>query len=250
MNGARVSATTVVLPSGERRDVVAYLAAPSSPGGDRVARVWVDQSGTANLSADGAGASSVALRSTGSRVAAVMLDGRAAMAPLHARWLDISAERGVQAEPDTVLFVGPPPEAHTEVTLAVTDEGPVAIVPLSKDATHFGLAVVKMGWTPKVDSEPTWTLYPNGLDPAPVAAAEFCGGTYVAYARPTSAAPDAPTVIVLSSLAGTELGTELVLGEGQAGSVAFVVLAEQVKGGGFVAWVADGRSHGRSLGCP
>jgi hypothetical protein len=266
VNGTRVSAATVTLPSGVQRDAAGYIARPAHAGGDMRARLWVEGSGLSDLSPDGAGASTVALRAVDDRLIAVSMDARSAMSPLHARWIRVSAERGAVLEPDVVVFVGPPPESRTDPAVAIGPDGPVAIVPLPKDATHFGLAVIAIGWEPVVESEPAWTLFPNGIDPAPVDAAEICDEPFAVYARPADAAAGARCVVALAPVIGKQLGPEQVVAEGaHVGAVGIAARGGASSGaagggtaatagggtrGGIVAWTADGRTFARTVECP
>ncbi|MGH7294267.1 MAG: hypothetical protein ACRELB_05015, partial [Polyangiaceae bacterium] len=45
-----------------------------------------------------------------------------------------------------------------------------------------------------------WSMYPNGLDPSPVAATTQGGVTWVARVRPRSAEPGAPRALELGTL--------------------------------------------------
>ncbi len=65
----------------------------------------------------------------------------------------------------------------------------------------FGLAVVRLDDPPRVDEPVIWSMYPNGLDPAPVAAASGGGRTWIARVRPQAADPTAPHVLELCEAA-------------------------------------------------
>lgn len=247
VNGTQVSATTVSRAD-TPRDLIAYVAVASQPGGDMRARLWMEGSGLIDLSPDGSGASSVVLRGVDDRILAAWLDARSAMSPVHVRWIRVSPEGRPLLDPDVVVFIGPPQESQTDLTLAITDSGPLLLLPLPKDATHFGLAAFPLGLQPTARSEASWTIYPNGIDPAPVATAEFCDLALVAYARPLESTPGAPASIALAGVAGDKLGAEI--SAGQAALVRLVSLAARDSKSGVLSWVADGRTFARVVGCP
>jgi hypothetical protein len=94
-----------------------------------------------------------------------------------------------------------------------------------------------------MDTEASFFDYPNGLDLAPVAAAELCGQARLAFVRPTSRAPRSPAELVL---ADPQTGRTTKLAD--ARGFASVSMAA-APGGGTVAYVADGRTWVRGLGC-
>jgi hypothetical protein len=238
LDGTRVAAVAA-----GARDVVSYVARPASDKADRRARLWVEgQARTYDLSEEGAGASSVALATDQSRIWAVSLDERTAMSPLHARAIDLPVAGPPRIGPDVVVFIGPACEAHTEIAIATGDGEPVVIAPLPRDMTSFGLAAIPIGRDPHMDAAPRFTMYPNGLDPAPVAVADACGGEWVAYVRPKDAAPESPSVLCLAPLEGGVIGHEIVAAE--ADRIAAVSFA-----GGTLAWWADGRSWAAATRC-
>ena len=63
-----------------------------------------------------------------------------------------------------------------ESFLAVAPDGPSwSLLPIAKDVGSFGLAIVRLDEPPRVDEPVVWSMYPNGLDPAPIAAASGGG---------------------------------------------------------------------------
>jgi hypothetical protein len=235
--------TLVAAHAAGARDVAAYISRPASAKADRRARLWVEgQARTYDLSEEGAGASSVALAGAGGRVWAVSLDERTAMSPLHARTVDVPDTGAPRIGPDVVVWVGPSCEAHTEIAMALPGGDPVVLAPLPKDMTSFGLAAIPIGREPHMDSVARYKPYPNGLDPAPVAAAQACGRGWVAYVRPKAAAVGSPSVLVVAPLEGGAVGDEITVAEASritSGSFA----------GGTVVWWADGRSWARASRC-
>jgi len=225
------------------RDVAAYVARPVSAKADRRARLWVEgEARTRDLSEEGAGASGVALAGAGGRVWAATLDERTAMSPLHARTVDLESAGPPRLGADVVVWIGPSCEAHAEIAMALSGGEPVVLAPLPKDATTFGLFAIPIGREPHMDSAARFTTYPNGLDPAPVAAAEVCGKTYVAYVRPKAAAPGAVGVLAVAEVRDGAVGDETIAAE--ASRISAVSL-----GGGTLVWWADGRTWARAARC-
>lgn len=80
-----------------------------------------------------------------------------------------------------------------------------ALVPMSRETTEFGMAAIPIAEQPKEDVQPVWSLYPNGLDPAPVAAT--VGAAYggrdrsrVARVRPAEASAVSPRILELGRM--------------------------------------------------
>jgi hypothetical protein len=246
LDGARVAADTVI--AGERRrEIAIYIARAENKMDERRARVWIEGAGTAALSSEGSGASSVALAPSHAGLVAVMLDLRAAMSPVHARTIEVGESGPVRLGADMVVFVGPSPEGRTEVAAASSSEGPIAFIPFAQDTSSFGLASLVIGHEPHLDAKVQWRLYPNGLEPAPVVGAALCGRTWVAYARPTASAPASPHVLVLASVEKGAFGPELTAAQGF--DFMSVSLAPREDGGAWLVWVGNGRSWIRAVRC-
>jgi len=244
VDGSRVAASTATGPG---RDVAVYIARASHGRDDRTAKLWVEGAAVAPLSSEGSGASSAAIANIGSRLVAVTLDERSAMSPVHARTIELDASGPPRLGADTVVFVGPSPESHNEIATAVGREGPFAFIPFARDTSSFGLASLLIGAEPHLDAPVEWTMYPNGIEPAPVDAARFCGRTWVAYVRPSAATPDAPSMLVLAPLDNRNWGAEITAGQGF--DFLRVSLAPRSDGGGWLAWVGNGRSWVRGIKC-
>jgi hypothetical protein len=249
LDGTRVAAETVTVAgaAGQRREVAIYIARTQKKTDERGARVWVEGAGSAPLSSDGSGASSVAMASSDRGLVAVMLDARSAMSPVHARTIEVDERGPARLGPDVVVFVGPSPEGHTEVAAAPSSEGPIAFIPFAQDTSSFGLSSLFIGTEPHLDADVHWRMYPNGLEPAPAAGAALCGRTWVAYARPSAAAPASPHVLVLAPTEKGAFGPELMAAQGF--DFASVSLAPRDEGGGWLAWVGNGRSWIRAVRC-
>jgi hypothetical protein len=245
-DGTRVAAETAT-GDARRRDVAIYIARSRKQGDERIAHIWTEGAGSAPLSSDGSGASSVALAASGAGLVAVMLDLRSAMSPVHARTIDVAETGPARLGPDVVVFVGPSPEGHSEVAAAPSPEGPIAFIPFAPDTSSFGLSSLLIGKEPHLDAAVQWRKYPNGIEPAPVAAAVLCGRTWVAYARPSAAAPASPQVLALAPVEKGAFGPELTVVQGF--DFMSVSLARREDGGGWLTWVGDGRSWIRAVRC-
>jgi hypothetical protein len=222
--------------------LVSYLGKPDAEGTSH-ARLWTSKGTVLDLTPEGAGASSVALTVLGpGRALAVSIDGRSAMTPLHARIVDVSGGQPKLTE-DVVAWVGGPAHSYTEVVAGASGGIAWAAVPLERDATHFGLATLELGPTPRLDAEASFFDYPNGLDLAPAAAADLCGRAVLAFVRPTEAAPRSPAELVLAEPASGRTVTVA-----QARGFASVSVSA-APGGGLLVYVADARTWAVGIGC-
>lgn len=223
------------------KTVVAFIAKPDEQGTSH-ARLWIEGGKTLTLTPDGAGSSSVSLATSGDHLLATSIDGRSAMTPMHARTLKLGAT-GPELGPDVVVWVGGPAQRWTE-TFVGTEAGRVyAHVPIERDVTHFGLATVNLGSEPHMDSEVAFFDYANGLDLAPVAAAELCGHAHVAYVRPTTSIPHSPAELVLVRVA---TGEAMIVANARGFASTSMVALEN---GGLLTYVADARTWALGLGC-
>jgi hypothetical protein len=243
VEGSRVAAAT----AGAGRDVAIYIALATRNGDERRAKLWVDGAQAVPLSSEGSGASSVGVVAVGENLMSVMLDERAALSPVHARTIELSASGPPRLGPDTVVFVGPSPESHNEIAAASGPDGPFAFIPFARDTSSFGLASLFIGREPHLDAPVEWTMYPNGIEPAPVNAATFCDRTWVAYVRPSAASADSPGLLVIAPLEERGLGPEITAGHGFDFSM--VSLAPRADRGAWLAWVGNGRSWARGIKC-
>ena len=206
----RIAASTL----GPDHAIVATLDARHTTEGVMMqAFVTLDDGETQRLSDEGAGATVVRLVPRGDRAVALYLDVRTAMVPVHARPLSLRGKDLAIAE-DAVVFVGGPPERGVELTAAGSGRSLFALVPMARETTDFGMAAIPIAEQPKDDVQPAWSFYPNGIDPAPIAATVPDGGagaSWVARVRPSERAPGSPRVLELGRLdaagAFTTLGT-------------------------------------------
>ncbi|WP_044239949.1 hypothetical protein [Chondromyces apiculatus] len=196
--GAGIAAA--VLP--EDHTVVAFLGdRKTTEGVVTQAFVVLDDGGAIPLSEEGAGATFVTMVPWKQGALAMYIDARAALTPVHARTLHRSAQGKLELGPDAVIFVGGGYESRMMGAVAHGAGGEAfALIPTSHSMSGFGMATVRIDDPPRVDAHVTWSMYPNGLSPAPVAALRGPGPTRVARARPASREPGAKAVLELGRL--------------------------------------------------
>jgi hypothetical protein len=228
-----------------------YLASrQTSEGWLSEAWVAVDDDAPVRASEDGSGATALALAPRGTGLLALQVDARSALTAMHAR--SIGYDKRVVFGDDAVVFVGGPGDRRTRAALAVPPSGPAwSLLPIAKDIGSFGLAIVRVDDPPRVDEPATWAMYPNGLDPAPVAAAS--GGarapaTWVALVRPQVADPGSPRVLEIGELlpTGVIAVRDTMPTTGNASDVA---LAVDGFGTLWLAWVDTAGSWIERLAC-
>jgi hypothetical protein len=164
--------------------------------------VTLDDGETARLSEDGAGATVLRLVTRGERAVALYLDARMAMLPVHARPMSARGKDLTLAD-DAVVFVGGPPERGIELTPALAGRSLFGLIATARETSDFGMAAIPIAEQPKEDVQATWSLYPNGLDPAPMAATvqgTGDGPAWVARVRPSERAPGSPRILELGKL--------------------------------------------------
>ncbi len=241
-NDARDGARVAV--AGKNPVTVAYVAR-GSDASSTSARLWTEGAGTITVSPDGTSPSAVALVAGSAARLLLSLDGRTGMTPVHARRIEIAARKPKPGE-DVVVWIAGPSHSLTEVTALASGTRAWAFIPLERDITRFGLARIDLGVEPRMGAPVAWRAYPNGLDPAPVAAGPMCGAAAVLYARPSDATPESPQELVLAAFEHDELGAGVVLARSRAFADASIA---EVPGGALVAWVADHRTWAESVRC-
>jgi hypothetical protein len=214
-----------------------------------VSEAWlaVDDEAPVRFSEDGSGATAVALSARGSSVLALIIDARAALTGVHVRSLAFDGH--VRIGEDTVVFVGGPGERRTAGALAIPATGPAwALLPIARDVRTFGLAVVRVDDPPRVDEPALWSVYPNGLDPSPVATATGGGRTWIVRTRPQSAEPSSPRVLEVGDVndEGSFVGRDTLTVAGTPSHVAIVV---DGRGGLWLTWVDASGSWLERLAC-
>jgi len=231
------------------RDVVAAFVAQI--GEDPMAYAWISAGSQKpelhQISPDGSTATSVTLVAGSPHPRAVVLEGRTSMSPVHVRRLR-TTKRRVTLEPDEVVWIGPGSHVLTEIR-AIGQDGDhcVAFLPTSKDFHDFGLAQLDISSDGGECPEPHWQIYPNGLDPAPVFAANICGSQHVLYARPSEARPRSPQALHLAHFTDSGPGAGEVIARSRAFND---VSMAAIRGGAVISWTADKRTWGMRITCP
>lgn len=216
--------------------VVAYLDTKQTSEGSMIqAFVTLDEeTAPSRLSDDGAGATTMRLVSRGAEVIAVYLDTRTAMVPVHARPLRLGGKDGkdLVLGNDVVAFVGGSPERGIDLTLGGVANKLFVLLPMPRETTEFGMAVIPVLDPPKDDVGATWSLYPNGLDPAPVSATP--DGGWVARVRPREKAVGSKKVLELGRL--DEKGVFTSLGLIADKAITDISLATDAKKGVWIMY--------------
>jgi hypothetical protein len=225
-----------------------YLASRQTSEG-WVSEAWlaVDDETPVRLSEDGSGATSLVLAPRKASVVALAVDARAALTALHVR--PVTFEGHALLGEDVVVFVGGPGDHRTAGAIALPPAGPGwALLPIAKDIGSFGMAVVRVDEPARVDEPVVWSMYPNGLDPAPVASAIEAGKTWVARVRPQGPEPGSTRVLELGTL-GTDgaFAARDVLAS--AARMTDVALVADAHGTLWVAWVEGSGSWLERLVC-
>ena len=233
---------------------LAYLSSRQTSEG-WVSEAWlaVDDGAPLRLSEDGSGATALALASRGASLLALTIDARSALTAMHVR--PIAYEQHATLGEDVVVFVGGPGDRRTAAELAVPAAGPaVAMLPIARDMSDFGLALVEIDDPPHVDEPVVWSMYENGLDPAPVAATitggDAGGRAWVARVRPQSREPRAPQVLELGELTGRDRTAVAVRAPvATTAAVAHVDLAHDAVSALWVTWLDASGSWLERLAC-
>ena len=234
-------------PLGPLHDVVAFHQQRKTSEGF-VSEGWVSLDGQTpeRLSEEGSGATAIDLAvapgapgASGASgapsapgaapdVLALSLDARVAMTPMHARHIGLatnpsgSGPARLALGTDEVVFIGPFAEPGTVPRLGTTHTAAYALTAWPREAADFGLSVVALPSALRIDLPAVWSLYRNGLDPAPVAA------THGSEGRAPEGAPVA-VVRVVPAIADRHGDLVLELGT-LASDGAFVSAGEITRG--------------------
>jgi hypothetical protein len=231
-SGSRISAVTLA----GTHSALGYLASrQTSEGWMSEAWLAVDDEIPVRLSDEGSGATSVMLAPRKASALALMVDARVALTALHVRPLSFAGR--AQIGEDVVVFVGGPGDRRSAATVALPASGSAwALLPIARDIGTFGMAAVRVEEPALVDEPVIWSMYPNGLDPAPVASAVLGAKTWVARARPQSPEPGATRVLELGTVgdSGTFAPHDILA---TASRLTDVALAADRQGALWVAWV-------------
>ncbi len=192
------SSLSAALVSGHT--IVGYLRdRTTSEGPVTEAYVEGDDGTELRVSEDGAGATAVALAPHGDGAIAAYVDARRGMSPVHARTLNMNGGKLALGK-DAVVFVGGSAEVFTRATLGARGPTAYILLPVAHDIA-FGLGIAKIDGEAPTDAPVTWSDYPNGLDPAPIAATVGdTHATYVARVRPSAPKYGSPRVIELGEI--------------------------------------------------
>ena len=240
-----LAGSPVVAAASQNSDIVLYIAESPTP---RSATLWIEGRGSFPVSRDGGSATSVAMVQTESnRFVLFALDGRLGMSPIHAIPLEFD-ERGAPVfGEDRVVYVAGQAERHSTLTTTVVGGFPLVLMPISQSASNFGLMLLRVG----IDEEsPSWVDYPNGLDPAPIAAATVCGKPTIAFVHHESADPSSKKVLELAWLNDQAGLTDRTIVDKET-AIRHVALADGGNGAGS-GWVVYSTSHelrGKRFGC-
>ena len=186
-------------PLGSGHDVVAFHQQRKTTEGF-VSEGWISLDGLPpeHLSEEGSGATALDLAAAPAsapnaapEVIALSLDARVAMTPMHARHVGLTDATHLHLGADEVVFIGPLAEPGTVPRLATSRTTAYALAAWPREAADFGLSVVALPDQLRIDLPAVWSIYKNGLDPAPLAATR--GGDTVAVARIVPATSEPPT---------------------------------------------------------
>ncbi len=222
-----------------------YVSTPLEEDGPPRAKLWTEGAPTEVISPEGAGASSIAVASTGKDLFTVTIDARTAMTPMHGRRVHFASGKP-ELYPDVVMWVGASSQTLSEVFASATPYGVRAFLPIERDTSHFGLVMLELGSEPHMDPKTSWRGYPNGLDLAPVASGALCGSAFVAYVRPETPSPDAREVLEVAEITADGLGPpERVDSARGFSNVAFGAGTKTA----VLAYVADFQTFATTLRC-
>jgi hypothetical protein len=232
---------------------VAYVRKPKKEDDPLLATLWVEGAAPEGLTAEGNSTHSVSLVRTDDGVMALSVQARMAMTPVHARPIRFVSGKP-QLGDDLVVWVGGGITPLTEMAvLPGTGKNLWGFIPHERSISEFGLARLDITTAPTMDTPISWLLYANGIDPAPVAAANVCGFPVVVYAAPANKAPDARQDLLLRKVSaggagGPHLEGEPPLAVGESRVFYFVSIAP-VENGALVVWVTDGATRAATVRC-
>jgi hypothetical protein len=233
-SGTRIAAASL----GPDHSVVAFLDLRRTTEGDMLqAFVAMDDRDPVRLSEDGAGATTLRFLQRRESPVAVYLDTRTAMVPIHARPLERKGNDLALGD-DSVIFVGGAPERGIDFAVSSAGTKAFAFVPMPRETADFGMAALSIEDPPKDDVAAVWSHYPNGVDPAPIAASPARDGksSWVVRLRPREKAVGSPRILELGRVDASATFTsygEIALGRG----VTDVALVED---GAGAVWILYG----------
>lgn len=225
---------------------VAYIVRPEKEDAPLVARLWVEGAPSLRITSEGNSTHSVSLVQTETGVLALSVEARMAMTPVHARRIGFPGGAPELGD-DVVVWVGGGIQPLTEMTVLPSGaQGLYGFIPHERSISEFGIARLDIGMSPTMDTKATWMLYPNGIDPAPVAASHLCGAPVLLHATPETRAPDSPQELVLRTVGGPSASRPVRVASARA--FYFVSIAE-IEGGALAVWVTDEATSATTLRC-
>lgn len=235
-NGSRIAATLL----DAEHSVVGWLESRQTTEGAMLkAFVAVDTNDPERLSEDGAGATSIHFFRRKSGPVAVYLDTRTNQVPVHARPMALK-NNALALGTDVVLAVGGVPERGIDFEVGLVGERGFAFIPMPKDTLEFGMATIPIEDPPKEDVGIAWSLYPNGIDPAPMATAGMKDGkgAWIVRTRPRERSVGSPRILELGKV--DVMGVYSSLGEiAPAKNVTDIAMIEDTAGS---VWIVYGDS--------
>jgi hypothetical protein len=214
----------------------------TSEGTVRVADVKLDEGPAVRLSEEGSGATHVEVVSRGASAVAFTLDGRTAMTPAHVRIVR-ALDGKISLSRDAVVFVGGSAQRYTRGRIALAADGAAfVVVPLAHSVEGFGMAVVRLSDPPTEDEPVAWSMYPNGVDPAPLAVTRGVSPIRIARVRPSSSEPGASLLLEVGELSPVgEFQAKCILAD--AAYIKDVVLDIDREGTMWLFWRDSRGSH-------
>jgi hypothetical protein len=234
-------------PEAKMPATVAYIVKPKQEGEPLLASLWVEGFPPEGLTAEGNSTHSVSLVRTDDGVLALSVQARMAMTPVHARRIRFVSGRPLVGD-DLVVWVGGGIQPLTEMTIlpGIGNGNELwGFIPHERTMRDFGLARLALTRAPTMDTKVDWLLYPNGIDPAPVAATDVCGFPAIAYAAPSTRDPDAPQDLWVRKAADLAAPA---LNVGRAKVIYFVSMVK-LDGGALVVWVTDSATMAATVRC-
>lgn len=225
---------------------VAYIVRPEKEGAPLLAKLWIEGAPSEVITSEGNSAHSVSLVHTNDGVLVISVQARMAITPVHVRRLRFAARRPALGE-DLVVWVGGGIQPLTEMT--VLPGGPRDLwgfIPHERSIKEFGLAELDISMNPTMDTPTTWQLYPNGIDPAPVAAGHLCGEPVVLYAEPETSSPDSSQELVLRSIADATGERWAKVAHARA---FYEVSLADLPNGALLAWATDESTESMTVRC-
>lgn len=240
VTGAKARGNTRIAAAalGSEHSAVGWLEKHKTTEGEMLqAFVAADDKVGQRLSEEGAGATTMRFYPRKEGATVVYLDTRTAMVPMHARPMALKDDKLVLA-PDVVLAVGGVPERGVDLEVATVGAHAFAFVPMPRDTLQFGMAMLQVDDPPQENVPLKWSLYPNGLDPAPMGATPARDGktAWIVRTRPREAAVGSPRILELGKVDAA--GDFASLGElAPARSVTDVLVTEDSLG---AVWILYG----------